>query len=252
MRKRGSRDTAARLLTVFLLLLTPALAAWTKLPHPNSTWTIEVSGGAMLPLGGRSPLAGKGATPGLDVELSDAAIVEADVGYQAADFLFLRMGLAAGRLDLSVENFGSPATGFESVRIGTADVQMLKAAALFHFPLPPGNSLLLQRLDHNVEMRLGIGPVMAFSRFSDATVSQEGRNKLGVTAITGRGDLSFGIEGAWLFFVRDSGWMVNLDVGAMLTKGGSIRVETGPASNYEPSTLTYRPLYIILGVGYRF
>jgi hypothetical protein len=29
-----------------------------------------------------------------------------------------------------------------------------------------------------VEMPLGIGPVMAFSRFSDVTVSQEGRDTL--------------------------------------------------------------------------
>jgi hypothetical protein len=103
--------------------------AWTKLPPPNSTWTVEVSGRAVFPLGGNT-FAGKGATPGLDLELSDAAIVEADVGYQATDYLFLRMGLAAGSLDLNVKNFGSPATGFESVRIGTADVQMLKVAAV--------------------------------------------------------------------------------------------------------------------------
>ncbi len=173
MRKRGSRGAAARQLTVFLLLLTPALVAWTKLPQPNSTWTFEVSSGVLIPLDS-STLAGKGATPGLDLELSETWIPEADVGYQATDFLFLRMGLAAGSLDINVKNFGSPATGFESVRIGTADVQMLKVAALFHGPLPPGNSLCLQRLDHDVEMYLGIGPVIAFSHFSDITVSQEG------------------------------------------------------------------------------
>lgn len=46
--------------------------------------------------------------------------------------------------------------------------------------------------------------------------------------------------------------MKPIDAGVMLTKSGTIRVETGPASNYGPSTLTYRPLYAILGAGYRF
>jgi hypothetical protein len=252
MRKRESRNTAGRLLTVSLLLLTPALEAWMQLPRPNSTRTVEVSAGGMFPLGG-STLVGKGTTPSLDVEFSDMPIAEADVGYQAADFLFLRMGLAAGSLDFSAKNFGSSTTGFESVRIGAADFQMLKAAALFHFSSPPEpGSLLSQRLWHDVEMRIGIGPVVAFSHFSDVTISQEGRDKLGVTAITGRGDPSFGMELIWLFMIRDSGWMVSLDAGAMLTKSGSVRVETGPTSNYEPATLTYRPLYGMFGVGYRF
>jgi hypothetical protein len=99
---------------------------------------------------------------------------------------------------------------------------------------------------------MGIGPVIAFSHFSDVTISQEGRDKLGVTAIAGRGYPSFGMELIWLFMIRDSGWMASLDAGAMLTKSGSVRVETGPTSNYEPATLTYRPLYGMFSVGYRF
>ncbi len=236
---------------VFLLLLTPMLVGWTKLPPSYSTWTVEVFGGGVIPKGG-STLVGRGSTPGLDAEFAAMSFVEADAGYQAADFLLLRMGLAAGRLDFSVRNLRNPAAGFESVHIGAVDVQTLKASALFHFPIPPANALFWERLNHDVEMHVAIGPVVAVTRFSDVTVSREGRDRLGITAITGRGDPSVGAELVWLFFIRDSGWMASLNAGLMFTRAGILRVETDQASNYETSTLMYQPLYFSLGAGYRF